>query len=124
MEDSEDSAVKWNISGSQNFIAGSQQNFTQNNSASTGFAAKEIVEFVEALRNNSVALGLPEGQRDELLQSAAELEGEVSSESRDIGRIRAIAQRIRGFLEAAPEGLAQQMLLGASNQALGALLGG
>ncbi len=124
MEGSEESAVKWNISGSQNFIAGSQQNFTQNNSANTGFAAKEIIEFIEALRNNSAALGLPEGQRSELLESAAELEGEISSENHDVGRMRAIALKIRGFLESSPEGLAQQMLLGASTQALGVLLAG
>ncbi|WP_328623072.1 hypothetical protein [Streptomyces sp. NBC_00354] len=116
--------MKWNISGSQNFIAGSQQNFTQNNSATAGIATKEIVEFIEALRNNSAALGLPEGQCDDLLGNAAELESVILAEPQDVGRMRALAQRIRSFLEASPDGLAQQMLLGASSQALGALLAG
>ncbi|MEU0389225.1 hypothetical protein [Streptomyces chartreusis] len=124
MEDKSESSTTWNITGSQDFIAGSQQNFIQNNVHNAGFKPEDVASLVELIRRNGDLLGLPEAQRDELIQDAEILEDEATSASPDESKIRTIGRRIRELLVSAPaDSMAQQMLLSAFDQGMGSMLG-
>lgn len=124
MEDKSESSTTWNVTGSQDFIAGSQQNFIQNNVHNTGFKPEDVANLVELIRRNGGLLGLPEAQRDELIQDAEILEDEATSASPDESKIRTIGRRIRELLVSAPaDSMVQQMLLSAFDQGMGSMLG-
>ncbi|MFI0032310.1 hypothetical protein ACH4M8_23825 [Streptomyces albidoflavus] len=124
MEDKNEPSTTWNITGSQDFIAGSQQNFIQNNVHNTGFKPEEVAKLAELIRRNGDLLGLPETQRDELIHDAEILEDEVTSTSPDESKIRAIGRRIKELLVSAPaDSMVQQMLLSAFDQGMGSMLG-
>jgi hypothetical protein len=114
----------WNITGSQSFIAGSQTNFTQNNNGGNSFDVESVKQFVELVRRTGDMLGLPDGQRAELIRDVEAVEVEVGNPNPDEGRLRSIGTRIRGILYSSPDSVAQQMLLTSFGASLGALLGG
>ncbi|WP_031174507.1 hypothetical protein [Streptomyces durhamensis] len=124
MEDKNEPSTTWNITGSQDFIAGSQQNFIQNNVHNAGFKPEDVAKLAELIRRNGDLLGLSESQRDELIQDADILEDEATSTSPDESKIRAIGRRIKGLLVSAPsDSMVQQMLLSAFDQGMGSVLG-
>ncbi|MFD9061567.1 hypothetical protein ACFVZ3_08625 [Kitasatospora purpeofusca] len=115
----------WNINGSQNFIAGSQENVTQTNTASVGFNVGEIRNLVELIRRNADLLGLSETQHEDLIVDAETLEEAVAEEIPNTSRIRSSGRRIRDTLSAASSNpIIQQALLSAFNQGLGTVLAG
>ncbi|MCX4773779.1 MULTISPECIES: hypothetical protein [unclassified Streptomyces] len=124
MDNTGETDAKWNITGSRNFIAGSQQHFTQNNESIGGFNAEDVLKVVELIRRNAEMLELPESRFDELIHDVELLESEAASSNPDEGNIRAIGGRVSGVLAAASaHPVVQQMLLSAFERGMGGMLG-